>query len=560
MSDLLALRPYQEEAVNSTFEAVALGTNRPAVVLPTGAGKTVIFSWIANRWVRERRSRVLILVHRDELATQTVKKLHDVAPNLRVGVVKGSRNEYGNVDVIVGSVQTLRRENRRAPITGIGLLIVDEAHHASADSYIAILDHFGCFTGRTPAVGFSATLVRSDKGDLSSVWERVVCQRDILDLIPEYLCDVRGKLVTVDGLSLSEIKTTRGDFSEASLTDALLTAEAQNFVVNAYFEYARDRKTLVFTPTVEAARAFNAAFLAAGVRSGVVWGSMPAEDRRLALKMFESGELEVIVNCMVLTEGFDEPSASCAIIARPTRSAALYVQMVGRVLRKHPEKRDALVLDVVGASQDHKLATLADLTSRRIEEVEPGESLMEAATRERKRGNPRLAGYVVGTDDVDLFHRSPSVWLQTYEGVWFISTRCPSLSDGVCAIRTNSSAYRPRKCSGHTWFLWPDKNEMYKVGVKPSLVSGGVFVRNQLDLETAMSWAEQFAKEDDPSLASRSASWRKRSERASDQQKTFAGNLGLTFPENVTKKDLSDMISIHLASRSLDRAIRAVRS
>lgn len=556
MSDLLKLRDYQEDAVTKTFEAFALGTNRPAVVLPTGAGKTVIFSWMANKWVRERRTRVLILVHRDELATQTVEKLHAVAPALKVGVVKGTRNEYGNVDVIVGSVQTLRRLNRRAPILNIGLVIVDEAHHAAADSYRDILDHFGCFTGQTPAVGFSATLVRSDKGDLSTVWERVVCQRDILDLIPEHLCDVRGKLVTVDGLTLSEIKTTGGDFSESSLTDALLTADAQRFVVNAFFEHARDRKTIVFTPTIAAARAFNDQFIAAGVRSAVIWGTMPAEDRRLALKRFETGELEVIVNCMVLTEGFDEPSASCAIIARPTRSAALYVQMVGRVLRKHPSKRDALVLDVVGASQDHKLATLADLTSRRVVEIIEGESLMEAATRERKRGNPNLANYVVNTDDVDLFHRSPSVWLKTYEGVWFISTRCPTMNGRECVIPRSTSGV---KCSGHIWFLWPDANEvgMYKVGVRPTYGTGGRFLREALDLETAMSWAEQFARDEDSTLANRTASWRRKAEKPSEQQRDFAERLGLSFPENVTKRDLSDMISVHVASSRLDKAIKA---
>lgn len=556
MSDLLQLRDYQEDAVNQTFEAIRLGTNRPAVVLPTGAGKTVIFSWIANRWVRTYRTVVLVLVHRDELATQTVKKLHDVAPSLKVGVVKGQRNEYANVDVVVGSVQTLRRFARRNPIQNVGLVIVDEAHHAAAESYREILDHFGCFTGQTPAVGFSATLVRSDKGDLSEVWERVVCQRDILDLIPKYLCDVRGKLVTVDGLSLSEIKTTRGDFSESSLTDALLTAEAQRFVVNAYFEHARDRKTIVFTPTVAAARAFNDQFIATGVRSAVIWGTMPAEERRLTLKRFETGDLEVIVNCMVLTEGFDEPSASCAIIARPTKSAALYVQMVGRVLRKHPSKRDALVLDVVGASHEHRLATLADLTSRRVEEIQPGESLLEAATRERRQGNPNLANYVVNTDDIDLFHRSPSVWLKTYEGVWFISTRCATVSmiDGECVITNNT-----RKCTGHIWFIWPDSNEpgAYKVGVRPTYGNGGRFLRDGLDLETAMSWAEQFAGEEDKTLANRSASWRRKAEKPSEQQRDFAERLGLEFPENVTKRDLSDMISIHVASSRLDRAVKA---
>lgn len=579
-TELLRLRDYQEDAVNSTFEAIALGTNRPAVVLPTGAGKTVIFSWIANRWVRDQRSRVLILVHRDELVTQTVKKLHDVAPSLKVGVVKGQRNEHGNVDVIVASVQTLRIPTRRAPIDGIGLVIVDEAHHAAADSYVQVLDHFGCFAptctcsvmpdetthdygcrfplGVTPAVGFSATLVRSDKGDLSEVWDKVVCRRDILDLIPEHLCDVRGKLVTVDGLSLSEIKTTRGDFSESSLTDALLTSEAQTFVVQAFFEHARDRKTIVFTPTVAAARAFNDAFIEAGVRSAVIWGSMPVTERRLVLEQFSTGVLEVIVNCMVLTEGFDEPSASCAIIARPTRSAALYVQMVGRVLRKHPSKSDALVLDVVGASADHKLATLADLTSQRVIDVKEGETLAEAAVRERKEGNPRLAGYAVSHEEIDLFHRSPSMWLQTKEGIWFVSTRCAS-SDGMskCVLVDSNT----RACKGHIWFLWPDVNEpgTYKVGCRPTYGSGGRFMREALDLEPAMAWAEQFAMSDDPMTANRKASWRRKTEKPSDEQRDFALRLNIQFPENVSKRDLSDMISISIASSRLDRAIKATR-
>lgn len=550
-SELLKLRPYQETAVEKTFEAIALGTNRPAVVLPTGAGKTVIFSWIANRWVRDRRTKVLILVHRDELVTQTEKKLHDVAPTLRVGVVKGSRDRHRDVDVIVASVQTLRHARRRIPITGVGLVIVDEAHHASADSYKTVLDHFGCFTGIVPAVGFSATLTRSDKGDLSEIWESVVYRRDILDLIPKYLCDVRGKLVTVDGLTLSEVTTQNGDLAAGSLTDALLTAEAQTFVVDAYFEHARDRKTIVFTPTVEAARAFADQFTVRGVRTAVVWGAMPAEERRLVLKQFSAGELEVIVNCMVLTEGFDEPSASCAIIARPTRSPALYVQMVGRVLRKFPGKIDALVLDVVGASKDHRLATLADLTSRRVPDVREGESLVEAAIREKEEGNPSLTGYVVSSADVDLFHKSSSVWLKTYAGCWFIQTRCDAQPYRPCETLNHITG----KHGGHIWFLWPDENDTYKVGVRPTYKNGGRFLREGLDLEPAMAWAEQCAVEEDSTVASRTSSWRRKRESPSEAQMEFASmTLGLEFPASITKRELSDMISIAVASKKLDKA------
>lgn len=555
MTELLQLRDYQEDAVTASFEAVRLGTNRPAVVLPTGAGKTVIFSWMANRWVTENGTRVLILVHRDELVSQTVKKLQGVAPGLRVGVVKAERNEHGNVDVIVGSVQTLRAYARHAQLTDIGLVIVDEAHHASADSYVTILEYFGCFTGRTPAVGFSATLVRTDGGDLGSVWDRVVYQRDILDMIPKYLCDVSGKLVTVDGLSLSDMRSQNGDLAKGSLSDALLTADAQRFVVRAYFEHARDRKTIVFTPTVTAMHVFTAAFRTAGVRVGEVWGEMPAEERALTLKRFASGEIEVIVNCMVLTEGFDEPSASCAIIARPTRSASLYVQMVGRVLRKYPGKTDALVLDVVGASQDHKLATLADLTSRRIKEIREGESLATAAIRERERGNPSLANYVVTTRDVDLFHRSPSMWLQTYQGVYFLTTRCPYPGYGNCETFPYPGS-RTVACKTHLWFIWPGMDGTYRVAVRSTTRNGGVYLHHGLDLETAMSWAEQYANKEDSSLSTRAASWRKKSALATVPQKDYANGLGLEFPDDISKQALSDAMSIHIASRILDKALK----
>ncbi len=555
-SALLRLRPYQSEAIISVTDAIDGGMNRPAVVLPTGAGKTVIFSHLANEWIETRTGRPLILVHRDELVTQTEAKLHAVAPGLKVGVVKAQRDEFANADVIVGSVQTLRMERRRRPIENVGLVVVDEAHHAAADSYRTVLDHFGCFTGRTPAVGFSATLSRTDKLELAEVWDDVVYRRDILDMIPEYLCDVRGKLVTVDGLSLAELRLQNGDLAAGSLTDALLTADAQRYVLGAFMEHARDRKTILFAPTVEAAHAFADAFRSAGVRTGVVWGAMPAEERRQTLADFSAGRIEVLCNCMVLTEGFDEPSASCAIIARPTASPALYVQMVGRVLRLHPGKTDALVLDVVGASADHRLATLADLTSRRIEEIEPGESLTEAATRERNRGNPKLSDYVVNTDDVDLFHRSRSAWLKTKAGVWFIPTRCQSKSEMCDVVPFTGNTNRHPACGTHMWFIWPDGAGQYNVGVRASRRQGGRFFFENMPLEAAMSWAEQCAEREDSTLANRTSSWRRKREKPTEAQVNYAKTLGIETPEKLSKRELSDAISIQVASNIFDRALR----
>lgn len=551
--DMLALRPYQEDALTAIIRGIADGVLRPAVVLPTGAGKTVIFSHLSKYWHESTGKRVLILVHRDELVTQTERKLHAVAPHLTTGVVKAKRAEIG-ADVIIGSVQTLRKLNRRADIQNVGLVIVDEAHHAAADSYVQIMEHFGCFT-ETPAVGFSATLVRSDKGDLSTVWQKVVEQKDILDMIPEFLCDVRGKLITVDGLSLGEVMMNRGDLAAGSLTDALLSADAQNYVVRGFLEHASDRPTIVFVPTVEATEVFADAFSEAGITVGRVWGSMPDEERRPELKRFAEGEIQVLVNCMVLTEGYDEPKASCAIIARATRSPALYVQMVGRVLRKFPGKTDALVLDVVGASMNFKLATLADLTSRRVVEILPGESLAEAAIREREAGNPNLANYVISTRDVDLFHRSPSAWLTTYEGVWFLNTRCGWQHAG-CPEFPN----RTEPCGSHLYFLWPTADAKYRVGKRPTRKQGGKWLTESVDLEFAMEWAEQLAFDEDPSLADRRASWRRKNESATDAQINRARLLRLEFDEKrITKRELSDMMSVKMASDILDPAIRGKR-
>jgi superfamily II DNA or RNA helicase len=578
MTELLQLRPYQRDAITAVFGAIDDGTMRPAVVLPTGAGKTVIFSWLANEWLTTWKpgTKVLILVHRDELVDQTVKALTGVAPGLRVGVVKAERDEHIDRDVIVGSVQTLRKLSRRAAISGVGLVIVDEAHHAAAQSYVDVLDHFGCFascdcdsyddgyrssmhrdycrsvTGATPAVGFSATLTRDDGKSLRDVWDEVVVQRDILDMIPEYLVDVRpGKLITVNDMSLQQVRMQGGDLASSSLSKALLTSDAVNAVVRARREHASNMKTLVFVPSVEAAHVFTDALIADGVRAAAVWGAMPKDERKSVRARFTTGEIELLVNCMVLTEGFDEPSASCVIIARPTASAALYVQMVGRVLRKFPGKTEALVLDVVGATEDHRLATIADLTDREIK-LRDGETLATAAIREREEGNPSLANYVISSRDVDLFKKSPATWFRTHEGVWFIQTRCPNKFGGRCR-ETGVD-----ECGNHLWFVWPDDNGSYSVGVRPTLEVGGRFKHTSVSLDLAMSWAEQYAVAEDSSLANRAASWRRKREVPSEDQLTYARRVGVKVDwSTISKRDLSDLITIEVASMCLDPGIRS---
>ena len=531
----LPLRDYQQDTIGKVIRAIGVeGIQRPAVVIPTGGGKTVIFAHMATRGM-------LILVHRDELATQAANKVRAACPHLSVGIVKAEQNDV-HVDVIVGSVQTLRNPARLAMLPKINLVIVDEAHHAAADSYVSIMTALGCYAPNgTPAVGFSATLVRGDKRSLGKVWDKVVQQIDILDMIPEWLVDPRGIKVVIDGLSLADVKRSGGDFTNVSLSDFMLSADAQKVVADAYVEHAADRQGILFAPSKAAARAFADELNARGIKAAAIWDGMAKNDRRDTLKRFERGEVQVLCNCMILTEGYDAPWASCVVIARPTTSAALYVQMVGRGLRKSPGKVDALILDVVGASEEHDLATLADLSSRRVDKVEPGESLTGAAKRLKKAGHPALAGYVSHAD-VDLFKAAVSMWLRTEAGLYFIAL--PKTDDAPESLV----------------FLWPtDTADVFHVGVCPQSGKGGSWIKKDVSLDDAMAWAEEAVKSvDAKSLTNRRAAWRKRKEAPSPAQVRFAQQLKIEVTPETSKPELSDLITIKLASRRLDPTLPKV--
>src|SRR5436190_21331894 len=168
MPETLPLRDYQRAAIDALHAGWQAGGTRLAVLLPTGAGKTVVFSHLAAEQ-HARGIRTLVLAHRDELIQQAAGKIRAVAPHLRVGVVKAERDEHRDVDVVVASIQTLAGTKRREAIRDIGLVVVDEAHHAAAPTYMETLQHFGCFD-RTPAAGFTATMKR-ENGGLAEVWE-----------------------------------------------------------------------------------------------------------------------------------------------------------------------------------------------------------------------------------------------------------------------------------------------------------------------------------------------------------------------------------------------------
>ena len=205
----LALRPYQEEALAAIRDAATAGVTRPLIALPTGTGKTVIFSHLA----RQRGGRTLILAHRDELIRQAADKIRMVDPTALVGIVKADEDEHQRA-IVVASVQTLARPRRLPRLcASYDTIVVDEAHHAAAQSYRDILEHFGAFAPGGPlTVGFTATPERGDGVGLDGVFSRIVYERSILDMMAEgYLCDLRAIRVRVDA-NLGGLHSRAGDF------------------------------------------------------------------------------------------------------------------------------------------------------------------------------------------------------------------------------------------------------------------------------------------------------------------------------------------------------------
>lgn len=596
MTGLLQLRDYQTEAIRDLHTRWDAGATRVPMVLATGLGKTVIFAHLVARYAEDHpNKRALILVHTDELVQQAYKKIKDVAPHLRVGIVKAEQNEI-TAPVIVASVQTLRNARRRQQVRHVGLVIVDECHHATATTYRTILEHFGALPNpgsgsaqnlldpvgstRVKVAGFTATLARGDKAKLSDVWEECTFNRGIAFGIRRgYLTDVRGIRVVVPDLDLSNVRKSRGDFQDGALEEELDRSLAPSVVAEAYAKHAGERKAIGFAPTVASAEHFAEAFSELGIPTAVVHGKLGREERRLILKRLSTGEIRVVWNCAVLTEGFDEPTVSCVINARPTQSAPLYQQMVGRGLRPDlslpPDARgDCLVLDVVGVSRTHNLRTLIDLSPRAEEremEMDEDESLLELENRllaeeEAEAEEPeQYYGQVEAVEFDPLARTGIGAWLQTaggtyflpagdvyvlivpgeelntYDVAWltqksvnFLHADCPYTAPYVTTMRTCSCGDRSHQG-----------------------VQGDVTEHQGLSLEMASSWAEEVMEgfgQNATRLADRTKRWRS-SKDVSEAQKIMCGKLGITLTGDERKGEVSDLISTVMASRRIDPVV-----
>lgn len=542
----LTPRPYQQDALARVDARLGEGVHRLLGVAATGLGKTVIFCALAERL----GLRTLILAHRDELIRQAVKSILNSWPDVpSLGIVKGPENGV-HADVIVGSVQTLANRRRLArlcpewqpgvgpdPTAGrpFGLVIVDEAHHAAAASYRRIFDWCGVGQPGGPILyGTTATPQRGDGQGLDGVFDEVAFTYDILwGIRAGYLSDVRGQRVILDDLDLGKVKVSRGDYQAGDTGRALQDAGAPWTIAQAIREYAPHRLTLAFLPTVETAEQTADACRQVGLRAGCVSDKTPPTERRNLLDRYRRHEVDVVTNCMVLTEGFDAPRTDCIVIGRPTKSSGLYTQMIGRGTRKHPDKVDCLVLDVVGASRENSLITVPSLfglpakLARRATTGEAPVSVLVAQHEEAEIAAGRLRA-----EAADLFKRLRGDGL-----AW------------VTAPRRNDDRLRyvlPLGRQGASRLVMvqldPNSDESWAVQDQHPTQGARTLIRD-VDLETCQGVGEDYARlHGDTRLTSSDAGWRKR--KPSPRQLDAAKRWKLKdVSKYKTAGDLSDAIT-----------------
>ncbi|KAJ9112231.1 hypothetical protein QFC22_006315 [Naganishia vaughanmartiniae] len=350
------LRPYQVQVIVECMKALDGGLQRIGVSSPTGSGKTVMFTHLIPMLLKRgsfQGGSVLVLVGNIELARQAYQTIRSSFPDYTVELEQGTSTASGSADVTIATYQTLRQDSRLAKFDSARFkgIIVDEAHHAAAPSYIKLLSYFNAGVKSTengengnstppsastgdqpnvPIIGFTATFSRHDQLALSRVFQEIVYHQDVIDMLEAgWLSPARFTTVRVDlKLSKVAISSTTDDYSATSLAEVMNTDAMNDLIVRVYLDRAGDRKsTLIFCVDLAHVADMTAAFRRAGVDARFVTGNTKESQRKALVDAFKAGEFPVMVNCQLFTEGTDIPN-------------------IGRGLRHSPGKEDCRIIDL----------------------------------------------------------------------------------------------------------------------------------------------------------------------------------------------------------------------
>lgn len=595
---LTHLRDYQRECLAASRAAFDRGVWSQLAVSAVGSGKTVIFAHLRQAysdWLAQfppLQQKVLVLAHRDRLLDQAAEKIRHYNRDIRVGIEQGTRHYAPFDDVVIASVPTLvagsKRRLQRMQADDFRIIVIDEAHRSAADSYQDVLRYFGLLPPRPLTadatsddasaartrvrawrretwpnrllLGVTATPNRSDALGLEWTYDEVVYERGIRWYIERgYLAPLTGFVVKTD-ISLDGCRKVAGDFAQGQLAQLVNTPARNRAAVEAWMQTAATRQaTLAFCVDVQHARDLASAFRAAGIAADSIAGEDGDRDARMA--DFERGDLQVLCNCQLLTEGVDIPRIDCVLMAAPTQSQIRYVQAIGRGTRLAPGKTDCLVLDVVDDARKYTLQTSGDIfglprrfnaqganlltCARAVEavaETQPAALLLDDLTPERLRVEVRrLDLFAVARPEGESIGRMD--WLELAPNHY--SVTLPARAPEGEALQSQARAL-PEVVRVTQGMLG---------GWSAAMTSGAavmaILATEQETRAEAVQRAERWVEMHRPDawrMRQRDARWRGRE--ASDKQIATLRKMGATIPpEGLTRGQASDMLDAYFQNR-----------
>lgn len=561
------LRHYQRQAVDAVKSAWCANQN-PLIALATGAGKTTIMSQLLVETFDPQRQRALMIGHTKEIIEQIHNRVenqfagrlnqwfggHRMYPGL--GIVMGSE-DVPMARLVVATRQSLH-DKRLDEILSYGafdFVLIDEAHHAVADNtYGQIIDRLKQANPQVRIAGVTATPKRTDDKALATLFDDIVYEWLIPDGIEAgYLVPVtRVKVQT--RVDLSNVKSSRGDYSQKRMVSILDTSNWVELVQMAYERYIRNqnRPCLAYLPSVEMSQQFAHALQNAGIRARHIDGTTPKHEREYILNAYQNGEIECVSNMAVLTEGFDAPATSAILLARPTRSQTLFTQIVGRGLRPCPDKKDCLLLDMTVV--DTKALTFGTLLGDML--------TCEACGVEYFKGFPACShcGAIPAPKPVLLDEEKADEIVTTVQsnivGQELIEVFEQLFPEGRAAWYHGEDGYISCMLSfdsGSLVIIPPLTDPLYRLVRVPKSKDEPIVLEYQnLDVRFCLIVGEQLVKRQAHDASLKDASWR--SDPASVGQVALLQKFGIQNVQGMTKGLAGQIITHHIAVQRVQDA------
>jgi superfamily II DNA or RNA helicase len=334
------LRPYQSDLLDRIDKAWFSGSRSILCQLPTGGGKTIVFSTVVDRAIKNG-SKCLVLAHREELIKQAADKL-EIITNDPVGIIKAGYPTNYDRDIQVASVQSLTRRLNKCP--QFDLIVVDEAHHSTSRTYRDILNRFP----DARVLGVTATPIRLDGKGFRGIFDELICGVTVSELIASGSLSPYQYFAAERSMSVEGVGRRQGDFKTEDVAKANPVAGLAGDVVKSYRDYLQGKQAVIFCINVEHSIAIAEHFKAAGIIAHHLDGNTPTGERADVMTQFREKQIRVLTNCALFDEGLDIPSLDGVILARPTQSLSRFLQMVGRALRPFEGKDRAIIIDLAG--------------------------------------------------------------------------------------------------------------------------------------------------------------------------------------------------------------------